>query len=114
MATQQQLLDRIAPMLEPGEQVFALVLGRVGDDKFNSIVALTSQRLLFAGPARGSSVHLTNIKAITWSRLWSSLNIDLRQPPMKRLVVGGSGPEWKQMARNLLEEAKSLIADSEK
>ena len=114
MPTQQQLLDRIAPTLEPGEQVFALVLGQVGDDKFNSIVALTSKRLLFAGPARGSSVQLGNIKAITWSSLWSSLNIDLRQPPMKRIVIASAGNEWKRDARRLLEEGRSLITDSEK
>jgi hypothetical protein len=113
MPTQQQLLDRIAPTLEPGEQVFALVLGYVGDDKFSSIVALTSKRLLFAGSTRGS-IHIGNIKSITWSGLWSALNIDLRQPPMKRIVVSGSGPEWKRRARSLLEEAKSLIADSQK
>jgi hypothetical protein len=42
------------------------------------------------------------------------LNIDLKQPPMKRIVIRGSGPEWKHRARSLLEEASSLIADSEK
>jgi hypothetical protein len=113
MPTQQQLLDAIAPRLEPAEQVFALVLGRMSEEKFDSIIALTSRRLLLSSPTRGSSIQLGNIKAITWSGLWSSLNIDLRQPT-KRIVVGVSGPEWKQRARSLVEEAKSLIAEAEK
>ena len=113
MPTQQQLLDAIAPRLEPAEQVFALVLGRISEEKFDSIIALTSRRLLLSSPTRGSSIQLGNIKAITWSGLWSSLNIDLRQPT-KRIVVGVPGTEWRQMARSLVEEAKSLIAEAEK
>jgi ABC-type cobalamin transport system permease subunit len=113
MPTQQQLLDAIAPRLEPAEQVFQLVLGRIGEEKFDSVVALTSRRLLLSSPTRGSSIPLGNIKAITWSGLWSSLNIDLRQPA-KRIVVGFSGSEWKQKARDLVEEAKSLIVEAEK
>ena len=113
MPTEQQLLDAIAPRLEPAEQVFELLLGRISGEKFDSIIALTSRRLLLSSPTRGSSIQLGNLKAITWSGLWSSLNIDLREPT-KRIVVGVSGPEWKEKARSLVEEAKSLIAKAEK
>ncbi|HSB89164.1 MAG TPA: hypothetical protein VLD63_03955 [Anaerolineales bacterium] len=113
MPTYQQLLDAIDPRLEPAEQVFELVLGRIGEEMFDSIVALTSRRLMLASPARGSSIQLENIKAIAWSGLWSSLNIDLKQPT-KRIVVGVSGPEWKQRARAMAETAKTLLAEAGK
>ena len=112
MPTYQQLLDAIDPRLEPAEGVFELVLGRIAEEKLDSIVALTSRRLILVNPTRGSSIQLGNIKAIAWSGLWSSLNIDLKQPS-RRIVIGVSGTEWKQRAKALTEAAKPLIAEAE-